>query len=57
VYPSTLAKASARRAGPAAGHVEVFRELAEITRRCGGAKLGIQVVHQEPKLTNESSIA
>jgi ABC-type sugar transport system ATPase subunit len=44
-------------AGPTAGRVEVFGELAEITSPREGAKLGIQVVHQEQKLTNEASIA
>jgi ABC-type sugar transport system ATPase subunit len=43
-------------AGPTAGRVEVFGELAEITSPREGAKLGIQVVHHEPKLTNEASI-
>jgi ribose transport system ATP-binding protein len=54
---STFISVVSGAAGPTGGRVEVFGELAEITSPRKGAKLGIQVVHQEPKLTNEASIA
>lgn len=54
---STFISVVSGAAGPTGGRVEVFGELAEITSPREGAKLGIQVVHQEPKLTNEASIA
>jgi ABC-type sugar transport system ATPase subunit len=54
---STFISLVSAAAGPTAGRVEVFGELAEITSPREGAQLGIQVVHQDPKLTNEVSIA
>lgn len=44
-------------ATPTAGSIEVFGEAASVSSPHDAAKLGIQVVHQEPKLTNEASIA
>ncbi|MCM2387604.1 sugar ABC transporter ATP-binding protein [Streptomyces albipurpureus] len=42
---------------PSSGTIEISGEPARLNSPHDAARLGIQVVHQEPKLTNEGSIA